>query len=688
MSVSPLFCDHCGAANTPPATRCFSCGWAISDLQEPPASLHNGRYHILSTLGQGGYGAVYEATDTAQNGRFVAIKAVNMHGLGAGQIIEATETFNREVSILSELNHPNLPQLYENFSDTEHWYLVMDFIEGQTLEEYAQKCGGNLPFAEVLALAEQICRVLDYLHTRQPPVIFRDVKPANMLRTSTGKIFLIDFGIARRFKPGQRRDTTLLGSPGYAAPEQYGQAQTTPQTDIYSLGVTLWQLLSGQDPASVTIFPDGLDTLALVPDISDQFKQLLASMLDPEPEKRPASLKEVIKRLNAPQHRDSGTQLGYASVQPGPAAISTATPAPSNQSTARQIFQPSPAPARKRGITRRKALVGLGSALGVAALGGGAWMWHLHVSPLVYTGHGSTVNALAWSPNGKSIASGDDNGYVLIWDSSTGKTLVTCQPTIVNNASKIVAGYVTSISWSPDGQSVLAGYNDALVIWDAHSGKTTFATDQIAGPAAWSPDGKLIAACQVSNENDHSVLIFDSKLPIGVNFPLATMDYGVPAALAWSPDSQLLATAISNNIDDDSGGIAIYQSLGNRLVDTIAGGTVQGSGAFAVAWSPDGQYFMGGSTSGTAGIYSIEDGTQEYVIDDPAQVLAVAWAPLLGQQKQATADSAGAVTIWNDGEQQDVVINAKQPIRCVAWSPGGQFIAAGGDDQTVQVVHI
>src|SRR5438876_3457874 len=92
--------------------------------------------------------------------------------------------------------------------------------------------GGQLPFSEVLSIGIQLCTVLAYLHSRQPPIIFRDVKPANIMRTSTGHLYLIDFGIARHFKPGQKKDTTALGSPGYAAPEQYGKAQTTIQTDI------------------------------------------------------------------------------------------------------------------------------------------------------------------------------------------------------------------------------------------------------------------------------------------------------------------------------------------------------------------------------------------------------------------------------------------------------------------------
>src|SRR6266699_3917283 len=133
----------------------------------------------------------------------------------------------------------------------------MDFIEGETLENHLNKASqGYLSVQDALDIGSQLCSVLDYLHTRNPPIIFRDLKPSNVMRTPEGQLYLIDFGIARIFKQGQSRDTVALGSPGYAAPEQYGRAQSTPRNDIYSLGATLHHLLSGRDPSeSPLVFP-------------------------------------------------------------------------------------------------------------------------------------------------------------------------------------------------------------------------------------------------------------------------------------------------------------------------------------------------------------------------------------------------------------------------------------------------
>src|SRR6266704_2200175 len=164
------------------------------------------------------------------------------------EIIEATENFKREALLLAGLTHPNLPSIYDHFSEAGRWYLVMDFIEGETLEERLNKePEGRLSVEEAQRIGIQLCTVLGYLHGRQPPIIFRDLKPANIMMTPDGHLYLIDFGIARHFKPGQAKDTIAFGSPGYAAPEQYGKAQTTARSDIYSLGANLHQLLTGID---------------------------------------------------------------------------------------------------------------------------------------------------------------------------------------------------------------------------------------------------------------------------------------------------------------------------------------------------------------------------------------------------------------------------------------------------------
>jgi len=270
------------------------------------------RYYVIGEVGSGGFGSVYKAKDTRNGEKPVAIKEVNLTGLLSRTRIEATSAFEREASLLSQLNHPNLPRLYEYFQRPERWYLVMDFIVGETLDEYQTKAPRQrLLLSDALDIGIQLCTVLNYLHSQQPPIIFRDLKPTNIIRAPTRQIYLIDFGIARYFKPGQAKDTMALGSPGYAAPEQYGKAQTTPRADIYSLGAVLHQLLTTRDPSEAPFrftplrpqspqshADPGSLTTSMVEILVNKLEILIASMLDMDVNKRPSDITTVKEELH------------------------------------------------------------------------------------------------------------------------------------------------------------------------------------------------------------------------------------------------------------------------------------------------------------------------------------------------------------------------------------------------------
>jgi len=312
MVLSPLFCDTCGAANQPRASFCRTCGHplqAAGAASRNPATGHlltnhmlKQRYRILDSVGKGGMGAVYRAEDIQLGSREVAVKEMSQSSLSPQQVLEAADAFKQEAHILARLHHPNLPYISDHFSEAGRWYLVMSFIQGETLEEYLKSAkGGRLPMEEVLQIGIQLCTVLDYLHAQQPPIIFRDLKPSNIMRTTDGHLYLIDFGIARHFKPGQDKDTAVYGSRGYAAPEQYGTAQTTPHSDIYSLGVVLHQSLSGHDP-STTPFRF-LPLQSYIPTIPTELATLIAQMLELDENKRPTSMllaKQKLQDIAAP----------------------------------------------------------------------------------------------------------------------------------------------------------------------------------------------------------------------------------------------------------------------------------------------------------------------------------------------------------------------------------------------------
>ncbi len=257
-------------------------------------TLLNQRYRILEQVGKGSMGTVYKAEDTQLDGRPVAVKEMIPDGISSLKIDEITNKFQHEAYLLARLNHPNLPSIHDYFSDMNRWYLVMAFIEGETLENYLGKTiGGRLQVEEVIEIGIHLCNVLDYLHSQQPPIIFRDLKPSNIMLTSDKRIYLIDFGIARLFKPDSTKDTASLGTPGYAPLEQYGKnAKTTPRSDIYSLGATLHHLISGHNPSQNPFYFAPLQ-LGNQTNLFE-LEVLIMRMLDKDESKRPTSI--VVKQ--------------------------------------------------------------------------------------------------------------------------------------------------------------------------------------------------------------------------------------------------------------------------------------------------------------------------------------------------------------------------------------------------------
>lgn len=348
MAASSFLCGNCGTQNPPNESFCNSCGYALIGTsvaatalatptgQLPIRTLLKQRYCVLHAVGKGGMGAVYMAQDTQLGDRLVAVKEMSQGNLFGQEAQDAIESFKGEAHLLAGLQHPNLPGIHDYFEEAGRWYLVMSFIEGETLAHYlAHAQGQRLTLEETLRIGLALCHVLSYLHTQRPPIIFRDLKPSNIMRNTNGHIYLIDFGIARHFKPGQAKDTTSYGSMGYAPPEQYGRAQTNERSDIYSLGVTLYECLSGYDPSQSPFRFPPLQTL--VSKLPLRLVTLLTQMLEMDESKRPANINVVEQELqqvsaskSAPRRRVSKSTAPKPQVQapvPTP-SISTQYPIP------------------------------------------------------------------------------------------------------------------------------------------------------------------------------------------------------------------------------------------------------------------------------------------------------------------------------------------------------------------------
>ncbi|WP_164515121.1 serine/threonine-protein kinase [Paenibacillus lentus] len=199
-----------------------------------------GRYRIVRLIGAGGMSCVYLVADMKLPGKTWAMKEVR----AAPHMPISME---EEAKLLIALNHPRLPRMIDIYrqSETGYLYMIMDFVEGEHLDRYAAGRGTELSLQMLVSFGRQICEGLHYLHSHEPPIIHRDLKPANLLVDQNGEIRFIDFGIARRYKEDQQEDTVLMGSIGFAAPEQYGGRQSDCRTDLYSLGAVLLYLATG-----------------------------------------------------------------------------------------------------------------------------------------------------------------------------------------------------------------------------------------------------------------------------------------------------------------------------------------------------------------------------------------------------------------------------------------------------------
>ncbi|MBN1219572.1 MAG: PQQ-binding-like beta-propeller repeat protein [Anaerolineae bacterium] len=312
----------------------------------PKGAVLQSRYEIVKVLGVGGMGAVYLAQDLRFTGvtRMCAVKEM-ISTTPDPQIRRlAVQSFEREANLLVELNHPGIPEIYDFFTESVRSYLVMEYVKGDNLEEILESTEGMLKTDMVLDWAFQVCDVLVYLHSQTPPIVFRDMKPANvMLRKHNKRIALIDFGIAKPFEFAQKG--TMIGTEGYSPPEQY-KGIADPRGDVYALGATLHHLLTKRDPRLEPPFTFHEEPVHLLnPAVSEQVDAVIMKALEYEPDNRFPSAQAFKDALqDALQGKALATTAPPSSTQFLPGSSPGPTPAGQQQPFSQPYLGQQPPP--------------------------------------------------------------------------------------------------------------------------------------------------------------------------------------------------------------------------------------------------------------------------------------------------------------------------------------------------------
>ncbi len=258
-----------------------------------PNTIVGGRYKVVRPLGGGGMKLVYLAEDLRLASRRCALAEMVDSLTNAEMQRQAATAFQREADMLAQLSNEHIPRIYDYFSEQNRHYLVMEYIEGATLDEELKRAGGKLDAPRTIDIAIQVLDTLIYLHGLSPPVIYRDLKPSNVMLSGTGQAKLIDFGIARHFQP--LSNATMIGTQGYAPPEQY-RGKVELRSDLYALGATMHHCLTGRDPSQEAPFSFP-PIKQIAPDIPAALAAVVDQALEYDIDKRVATAQEFRRRL-------------------------------------------------------------------------------------------------------------------------------------------------------------------------------------------------------------------------------------------------------------------------------------------------------------------------------------------------------------------------------------------------------
>ncbi len=484
----------------------------MSDLLKSGTILHN-TYRILRVIDQGGMGAIYMAENRQLMNEVCAVKEMLDSFSTPEERKEGLNLFEQEAKILHSLDHPNLPRLHAYFSENSRFYLVMAYIKGRTLESIVESTSDFIPESVVLRWCADLCNILEYLHSQNPAIIFRDLNPRNiMLEDGTGHIKLIDFGIARFFKAGKSTDTLSLGSPGYCPIEQYGRGQTDTRSDVYTLGATLYHILTKKVPIAAIERIKPTPGLLVPPRqinrrISVELEEVILKSMEINPDNRYDSIEQMRHALfsdkaagsqasaNATVKVSSPTPAGTAKVQNQ--ARAQAKPQPQQPRTQKQAptgkrQKQTSSQTRRKGRKHHSPRLALTVLLFVASMVIVQWLnrWRDRDSGGNGTPAGATVLTVSEQVNdGVSYLAGDRTDWWQIRVAEAGTLMVSVNPGSEASAVKLSL-------YNRDGRRLLetARERDGQLRAEVVVSPSTRILAQVLAPKIWDQSRYSIVA--------------------------------------------------------------------------------------------------------------------------------------------------------------------------------------------------
>ncbi len=665
----------------------------------------NGTYQLERPLGVGGQARVWQARHLRLPRHF-AIKECPLTGGDRREVAERRILFERERDILAALSHPGhpaIPKISDFWEEPDSLFIVLDLVEGETLIELLSR-RGRVTMPEAINWGRQICEVLTYLHNWRPPIIYRDLSPDNVILDRSGQLHLIDFGIARTFKPGQVQNTTSLGKAGYASPEHLegGKSQTEVRSDLYTLGALLFHLLTGQEPIPVVdrlkqraglqggralLMPRSLNS-----HLSPAMERVILCAMELEPGQRYPNAEEMGRALAAcdptaqqaslpppneqypPRNRtrpvDPATMWGIPTAPPQPRSVSPwpqEQPSPSGYDAswgANSGFANTTGPT-PRAFAPQAPTSGPQNNTGLPPAISG----NLGPSPL----RRMTTGPTGMSPSGPLPAQPTSNRQAYTGPIPRGRGTGnpgTRSPS--GSQGMQVPGHI--LPDMPVGQP-----NRALVPVSTPMPRTPAARGPllsrrqmliglgVVGVAAAGLSGVafILSRSRTSTPYTQLYSLIDDELPV--------------QCVAWAPNSRLLAGGGNNML------VKIWDMGSGKVTSVLQGHTdfVQG-----LAWSKDGLNLASASADKTILIWDpLQGGPPQHALSGHTDtVYSVAWSPDATLLASASADKT--ILIWDarlGGPPKQTLLGHTDAVYSVAWSPDGQFIASGSNDGTTRI---